>query len=69
MKLSNEDRLSASITVRDGDIFKRGNVLLFPLLSGEYCAQKIDGPISNENRIITQSWSQVLSAFEHFLGD
>ena len=52
-----------------GDTFKRSNVLLFPLLPGEYCVQKADGPVTDENRVITRSWVKALSSFERFLDE
>jgi len=67
MKLSNEDWLSATITVLNGDTFRKGNVLLFPLSPDEYCVQKAVGPVTDKNRIITQSWSEAISSFEKFL--
>lgn len=67
MKLSNEEKLSASIAMLQGNNFKRGDVLLFPLSPGEYCVQKMNGPVSEENRVITTSWSEAVSAFERFL--
>lgn len=69
MKLSNADRLSASIAICKGDTFRRGDVLLFSLFPGEYCVQKATGPVTYENRIITTSWGKALSCFEQFLGD
>lgn len=66
MNLSNEDKLSASIAMQQGDTFKRGDVLLFPLLPTEYCVQKTNGPVTGENRVITTSWSEAISAFEKF---
>lgn len=69
MKLSMEAKNSASTAVIIGDTFKRGNVLLFPLLPGEYCVQKMDGPVTDKNRVITRSWAEALSSFEQFLGE
>lgn len=66
MKLSNHDKLTASIAMLHGDQFTRGNVLMFPLLPGEYCIQKTSGPVSEENRVITTSWAEAISAFERF---
>lgn len=66
MKLSNDDKLSASIAMQKGNNFTRGDVLLFPLLPGEYCVQKMNGPVSEENRVITTSWAEAISAFEKF---
>lgn len=66
MKLSNEDKLSASIAMQQGDNFTRGDVLMFPLLPGEYCVQKMAGPVSGENRVITTSWVDAIYAFERF---
>lgn len=68
MKLSNTDRLLASIAIRNGDTFRRGEVLLFSLLPGEYCVQKASGPVTDENRIITTSWGKALSSFERIWG-
>lgn len=69
MKLSKEERIAASTAMVIGDTFKRGDVLLFPLLPGEYCVQKMDGPVTDKNRIITRSWIEALSSFERFLGE
>lgn len=66
MRLSNEDKLSASIAMLQGNIFKRGDVLLFPLPPNEYCVQKTNGPVSKDNNVITTSWSKAVSAFEKF---
>jgi hypothetical protein len=65
MLLTNEDKLEASIAMCQGDTFRRGNVILLPLDS-EYCVQKTIGPVSNENRVITRSWTEALNAFEKF---
>lgn len=69
MKLSKEEKIAASTAMVIGDTFKRGNVLLFPLLPGEYCVQKADGPVTDENRVITRSWVKALSSFERFLDE
>ena len=66
MALSNEEKLSASIAMLHSDQFTRGNVLMFPLLPGEYCIQKTSGPVSEENREITTSWAEAISSFERF---
>lgn len=69
MRLSMEEKNAASTAVIIGDTFKRGNVLLFPLFPGEYCVQKMDGPVTDKNRVITRSWAKALSCFEQFLGE
>ena len=61
MLLTNEDKLEASIAMCQGDTFRRGNVILFPLDS-EYCVQKTIGPVSDKNR----SWAEALNTFEMF---
>ena len=65
MLLTNEDKLEASIAMFQGDTFRRGNVILFPLDS-EYCVQKTIGPVSDKNRVITRSWAEALNTFEMF---
>ena len=67
MKLSKEEKIAASTAMITGDIFKRGSVLLFPLFPGEYSVQKTDGPVTDENQVITRSWTKALSSFERFL--
>lgn len=66
MLLTNEDKLEASIAMCQGDTFRRGNVILFPLDSG-YCVQKTVGPVSDRNRVITRSWAEALNALEMFM--
>lgn len=66
MLLTNEDKFEASIAMCQGDTFKRGDVILFPL-DGEYCVQKTVGPVSDRNRVITRSWAEALNAFEMFM--
>ncbi len=68
MKLTNTEKLQASRALLCGDHFVRNNVLLFMIDPGEYCVQKMDGPVTSENRIITRSWAEALNGFEAFCG-
>ena len=68
MTLTNDEKLAMSIAILQGDTFKKGEVLLFPLDPGEYCVQKMDGAVTDKNRIITRSWDEALLKFELFLG-
>ncbi len=65
MVWTNEEKLAASTAMLRGDAFTRENVTLFPL-DGEYCVQKMEGPVSDKNRVITRSWDKALKAFEMF---
>lgn len=65
MKLTENDKLEASIAMRKGDTFIRGDVILFPV-DGAYCVQKTVGPVSDKNRVITKSWNTALKSFETF---
>lgn len=67
MALTNDEKLAMSIAILQGNTFKKGEVLLFPLDPGEYCVQKMDGSVTDENRIITRSWDEALLKFELFL--
>lgn len=67
MTLTNDEKLAMSIAILQGDTFKKGEVLLFPLDPGEYCVQKMDGAVTDKNRIITRSWDEALLKFELFL--
>lgn len=67
MALTNDEKLAMSTAILLGDTFKKGDVLLFPLDPGEYCVQKMDGPVTDRNRIITRSWDEALLNFELFL--
>lgn len=67
MKLTTEDKITASCAVLCGDSFTRGNVTMF-MIDRDYCVQKMDGAPSSENRVITDRWSEALHAFEAFLG-
>ena len=67
MALTDDEKLTISTAIHRGDTFKKGDVLLFPLAPGEYCVQKMDGPVTDKNRIITQSWNEALLNFELFL--
>lgn len=69
MKLSMEEKIAASTAMVKGDTFKKKDVLLFPLLPGEYCVQKAVGPVTDNNRIITRHWSEAIFQFERFLGE
>ena len=68
MKLNNNYNLFASCALLRGDHFVRNNVLLFMIDPGEYCVQKMDGPVTAENRVITRSWAEALNSFETFCG-
>lgn len=67
MAPTNDEKLAMSTAILRGDTFKKGDVLLFPLDPGEYCVQKMDGPVTSRNRIITRSWDEALLNFELFL--
>lgn len=67
MALTNDEKLEMSTAILRGDTFKKGDILLFPLDLGEYCVQKMDGPVTDRNRIITRSWDEALLNFELFL--
>lgn len=67
MALTNNEKLAMSTAILRGDTFKKGDVLLFPLDPGEYCVQKMDGPVTGRNRIITRSWNEALLNFELLL--
>ena len=67
MALTNDEKLEMSTAILRGDTFKKGDVLLFPLDPGEYCVQKMDGAVTNRNRVITRSWDEALLNFELFL--
>lgn len=67
MALTDDEKLAISIAIHRSDTFRKGDVLLFPLDPGEYCVQKMDGPVTDKNRIITRSWDEALLNFELFL--
>ena len=67
MAMTNDEKLAMSTAILRGDTFKKGEILLFPLAPGEYCVQKMDGSVTDENRIITRSWDEALLNFELFL--
>lgn len=67
MVLTNDEKLAMSIAILQSNTFRKGDVLLFPLAPGEYCVQKMDGPVTDENRVITRSWDEALLNFELFL--
>ena len=67
MALTNDEKLAMSTAILRGDTFKKGEVILFPLDPGEYCVQKMDGAVTDKNRIITRSWDEALLKFELFL--
>lgn len=68
MKLTNDEKFKASCAIMRGDQFTRGDVLLFMIDPGEYCVQKMDGPVTSSNRVITRSWEEALCSFEAFYG-
>lgn len=69
MKLTNEQKLALSVAMLQGDQYVIGDAMMFPLSPTEYCVQKMAGPVTDENRIITKSWDEALKAFEAFLDD
>ena len=70
MKLSNEDKLAASVAMIRGDSFTRGNVTMFPLGSAvEYCVMQMIGPADKCKRTITKDWGEAISMFEEYAGE
>lgn len=49
MVLTNDEKLAMSTAILQGNTFKKGDVLLFPLAPGEYCVQKMAGSVTDEN--------------------
>lgn len=65
--LSNTEKIAINTAMSIGDPYTRDNITIFPLPTGEYCIQKMDGPVTEENRVITQNWGEALRSFERFL--
>ena len=73
MKLTNEDKLAASIAMLRGDSFTRGNATMFPFgCTSEYCVIQMIGAADKlrdeGRRIETTSWTEALNKFEEFMG-
>ncbi len=67
MTLTNDEKLAMSTAILRGDTFRRDSIILYQIDPGEYCVQKMDGPVTDRNRIITRSWDEALLNFELFL--
>ena len=67
MTLTNDEKLAMSTAILRGDTFRRDSIILYQIDPGEYCVQKMDGPVTDRNRVITRSWDEALLNFELFL--
>ena len=67
MKLSNEDKFTASIAMLRSDSFTRGNVTMFPLRGpNEFCVLQMIGPADKCKSIITKNWNKAIETFEEY---
>ena len=70
MKLSNVDKLAASVAMLRGNSFTRANATMFPFGSAsEYCVVQMVGPADKCKRTTTTSWIEALQIFEEYAGD
>jgi hypothetical protein len=67
MKLTEDEKLAASIAMLRGDQFSRGHALLFPLDGpAQFCALQTIGPADQCKKIITGNWAEALAKFEEY---
>lgn len=64
--LTGEDREEAYRAMVTGDSFTRGRVTMFRM-GLEYSVVWMNGPVTDENRTWTNSWSDAVRHFEHFM--
>jgi hypothetical protein len=67
MKLTDDEKLAASIAMLRGDSFSRGHALLFPHDGPTcFCVLQTIGPADKCKKTITRSWSEALAKFEEY---
>jgi hypothetical protein len=67
MKLTNDEKLAASVAMLRGDSFSRGHALMFPTDGPtQFCVLQTIGPVDKCKKTETHSWSEALAKFEEY---